>query len=68
MTKYPKTIDWKNDQERYEFEEEIQKWKARRQEWSWGQTIIWIFEIFVVNFFVILVLYGGTLSITGNIL
>ena len=49
MTKNPKTIDWKNDQERYEFEEEIQKWKARRQEWSWGQTITWIVQIFVVN-------------------
>ena len=58
MTKNPKTIDWKNDQERWEFEEEIQKWKARRQEWSWGQTITWIVQIFVVNLFVISVLYG----------
>ena len=62
MTKYHKTIDWKNDQERLDFEEEIKKWKARRQEWTWCETIIWILEIFVLNFFVILVLYGGRIK------
>ena len=62
MTKYHKTIDWKNDQERLDFEEEIKKWKARRQEWTWCETIIWILEIFVLNFLVILVLYGGQMN------
>ena len=62
MTKYHKTIDWKNDQERLDFEEEIKKWTSRRQEWTWCETIIWILEIFVLNFFVILVLYGERIN------
>ena len=63
MTKYHKNVDWKNDQERFDFEEEIRMWKARRQEWTWCQTLVWILEIFVLNFLVILALYGGKLDI-----
>ena len=58
MTKNSKIIDWTNDQERLDFEEDIRVWKARRQEWTWCQTFVWILEIFVLNFLVILVLYG----------
>ena len=62
MTKYHKNVDWTNDQERYDFEEEIRMWKARRKEWTWCQTLVWILEIFVLNFLVILALYGGKLD------
>ena len=62
MTKYHKNVDWTNDEERLDFEEEIRMWKARRQEWTWCQTLVWILEIFVLNFLVILALYGGKLD------
>ena len=62
MTKYHKNVDWTNDQERFDFEEEIRMWKARRKDWTWCQTLVWILEIFVLNFLVILALYGGKLE------
>ena len=62
MTKYQKNVDWTIDQERYDFEEEIRMWKARRKDWTWCQTLVWILEIFVLNFLVILALYGGKLQ------
>ena len=51
-------IDWKNDDQRLTWEKELDAWRKRRDKWTWWQTVIWVFQIFILQFIIIFFLYG----------
>ena len=53
-----RNVNFKNPNERKVFEEEMSRWKNRRQDWTWGQTIVWILQLFGINFGIIIIIYS----------
>ena len=51
-------IDWKDDTQRVAFAENVKKWRDRRRSWTCWQTLVWVLQIFGLNFIIIFILYG----------
>ena len=51
-------IDWENDEQRLTWEKELDAWRKRREQWTWWQTIVWVWQIFILPFIQIFFLYG----------
>ena len=53
-----RNVNFKDPNERKVFEEEMSRWKNRRQDWTWGQTIVWVLQLFGINFGIIIIIYS----------
>ena len=56
-------IDWEDDKQRLKWENELDAWRKRREQWSSWQTFVWVFQIFILNFIQIVFLYGKSASV-----
>ena len=52
------TMDWTNPEVRRDFQEEITKWRHRRDDWTCWQKIKWFITLFGLNLNIVLVFYG----------
>ena len=52
-------INWNASEDREAFEKSIRVHKERTREWGRLQTFRWIFEIFILNGFWIICMYGA---------
>ena len=52
-------INWRDSNERKEYERSIEDHRDRRLEWSVREKIKWIVEIFLIQLLIITALYGG---------
>ena len=59
-------IDWEDDEQRLIWEKDLDAWRKRREQWSWGQTILWVWEIFILQFILIFILYGRSRSMRND--
>ena len=50
-----KTMDWTNPEVRRDFEEEITKWRHRRDDWTCWQKMKWFTTLFGLNLNIVLV-------------
>ena len=51
-------INWQDDEQRLKWEKELDAWRKRRVQWSWWQTFIWVWQIFILQLIIIIYLYG----------
>ena len=52
-------INWRDSNERKEYERGIEDYPDRRLEWSVREKIKWTVEIFLIQLLIITALYGG---------
>ena len=51
-------MDWTDVEARKVFEEDIVRWRRRRDGWNKCQTLGWVTGLFGVNFAIVTLLYG----------
>ena len=51
-------VDWSNPLDRAEFDQSLKEHKERRLSWTLIQKTLWVLQIFLVQFLLVVVLYG----------